>query len=87
MSIFIHIYMFYSKQISNVCMCVCVCVCVNHPNMRTHIHTAINRGCPCGVMVKTMDYGIVVSEFELQSCYYVHFQANTLEKGYLPEIV
>ena len=25
------------------------------------------------VMVKAMDYGIVVCEFELQSSYYVHF--------------
>ena len=31
-----------------------------------------------GVLVKAMDYGIVVSEFELQSRYYVHFQANHL---------
>ena len=35
---------------------------------------------PCGVMVKAMDCRIVVSEFELQSCYYVHFQTNTLGK-------
>ena len=32
-------------------------------------------------MVKAMDCGIVISEFELQSRYYVHFQANTLGKG------
>ena len=25
-------------------------------------------------MVKAMDYGIIVSEFELQSRYYVHFE-------------
>ena len=25
------------------------------------------EGCPCGVMVKVMDYGIVVSEFVLKS--------------------
>ena len=37
--------------------------------------------CPCGVMVKVMDYGIVVSEFVLQSHYYDHFRANTLGKG------
>ena len=29
-------------------------------------------------MVKAMDCGIVVREFVLQSCYYVHFRANTL---------
>ena len=28
-----------------------------------------------------MDCGIVVSEFELQPRYYVHFRANTLGKG------
>ena len=38
-------------------------------------------GCPHGVMVQTMDCGIVVSEFKLQSCYNVHFQTNTLGKG------
>ena len=38
-------------------------------------------GCPRGVMVKAMDCGIVVSEFELQLLYYVHFRANTLGKG------
>ena len=42
------------------------------------------RGCPCGVMVKAMDSGIVVCEFELQSRYYVHFQTNTLGKGIEP---
>ena len=44
-------------------------------------------GCPCGVMVKTMDCGIVVSEFVLQSCYYVHFQTNNLGKGTNPLIL
>ena len=33
-----------------------------------------------GVMVKAMDCRIVVSEFVLQSCYYVHFRTNTLGK-------
>ena len=37
-------------------------------------------GCPRGVMVKAMDCGIVVSEFVLQSRYFVHFLANTLRK-------
>ena len=32
-------------------------------------------------VVKVMDCGIVVSKFELQSCYYVHFRTNTLGKG------
>ena len=38
-------------------------------------------GCPCGVMVKAIDCGIVVCEFVLQSRYHVHFRANTLGKG------
>ncbi len=40
-----------------------------------------NGECRRGVMVKAMDCGIIVSEFELQSLYYVHFRANTLGKG------
>ena len=41
----------------------------------------MERGCLCGVMVKAMDCGIVVSKFILQSHYYIHFQANILGKG------
>ena len=41
-------------------------------------------GCPLGVMVKAMDCGIIISEFVLQSCYYIHFWANTLGKGMNP---
>ena len=32
-------------------------------------------------MVKALDPGIVVNEFEIQSLYYVHFRTNTLGKG------
>ena len=38
-------------------------------------------------MVKTMDSGIVISEFELQSYYYIHFQTNTLGKDTTPLIL
>ena len=41
-------------------------------------------GGPCGVMVKAIDGGIVVSESELQSHYYVHFWINTFGKGMNP---
>ena len=41
----------------------------------------MTRGCPRGVMVKAMDFGIVVYEFEIQLCYYIHFRTNTLGKG------
>ena len=44
-------------------------------------------GCPRRVMVKAIDCGIVVSEFVLQSRYYVHFRANTLGKGLNPLIL
>ena len=37
-----------------------------------------------GVMVKALDCEIVVSEFELQQRYYVHFQTNTIRKGIKP---
>ena len=40
-----------------------------------------SRGCPCSIMVKALDRGNVVSEFELQSLYYIHFGTNTLGKG------
>ena len=43
--------------------------------------------CPRDVMVKAMDGGIVVSEFVLQSHYYVHIRANTLGKGKNPLIL
>ena len=56
-----------------------------HTNNVTTYHT--HRGCPRGVMVKAMDYGIVVSEFVLQSRYYVHFRANILGKGMNPLIL
>ena len=45
------------------------------------------RGCPRGVMVKALDYGIVVREFVLHSRYYVHFQAYTLGKDMSPRIL
>ena len=44
------------------------------------------KGFPRGVMVEVMDCGIVVSEFVLQSCYYVHFRASTREKWMNPLI-
>ena len=45
------------------------------------------KGCPRRVMVKAMDCGIVVSEFVLQSRYYVPFWAITLGKGMNPLIL
>ena len=47
----------------------------------------ITKKIQCGVIVKAMDCGIVVSEFVLQSPYNVHFRANTLGKGMNPLIL
>ena len=45
-------------------------------------------GCPPrGVMVKAMDCGIGVSEFEFMLRYYVHFRTNTLGKGMSPLVL
>ena len=57
---------------------------VDKPNQTKPDQT---RRCPRGVMVKAMDSGILVSEFVLQSRYYVHFRVNTLGKGMNPLIL
>ena len=38
-------------------------------------------GSPHGVMVNVLNSNIEVSEFKLQSHYYIHFQTNTHGKG------
>ena len=43
--------------------------------------------CSRGVMVKAMDFGIVISEFELKSRYYIHIQTYTIAKGMNPLIL
>ena len=48
--------------------------------------TAVGE-CPRGVIVKAMDYKIVVREFELQSPYCVYFRTNTLDKDMNPLIL
>ena len=52
--------------------------------LHTTKETNYLRGCPRGVMVKTMVCEIVAREFKLRSRYYVHFQTNTLGKGMNP---
>ena len=51
------------------------------------LSTTTTGVCPRGVMVKAMDCAIVVSEFVLQLRIYVHFRANTFEKGMNPLIL
>ena len=38
-------------------------------------------------MAKVLEYEIIVSMFEFQSRYYVHFWTNTLKKGMNPLIL
>ena len=40
-----------------------------NPAYSIFLMTVKFKGCPCGVMVKAMDCGIVVSEFVFQSSY------------------
>ena len=54
---------------------------------RSHVRSKYQVGCPRCVMVKAIDCGIVISEFELHSNYYVQFRANTLGKGMNPLIL
>ena len=56
-------------------------------NMNVKVCSSYGGVCLRGVMVKAVDCGIVVSEFVFQSCYYVHFRANTLGKGINPLIL
>ena len=53
----------------------------------TRISRQSEVGCLHGVMVKAIYCGIVVSEFVLQSRYYIHFRTNTLGKGMNPLIL
>ena len=41
---------------------------------------------PCGIVANLWNCDIVVSEFEVQSYYHIHFQTHTLEKGMNPLI-
>ena len=42
------------------------------------------RECPCSVMIKELDCGIVVSEIEIQSRYIIHFWSNTFGERHEP---
>ena len=43
--------------------------------------TPFSQGSPNGVVVYVLNCDIIVSEFELQSRYYVYFRTNSLGKG------
>ena len=46
---------------------------VKPTNLPTH-----GRRSPCGVVAIVLDFDNVISEFKLESCYYVHFQYRKL---------
>ena len=66
--------------------------------MLMHIHTHIDilaliciclialREVPMALWLTILDCNIIVSEFEMQSCYYIHFLTNILGKGMRPLI-
>ena len=41
----------------------------------------VHEGSPYGVVANVLDSDLVVSEFEFQSRYYIHFRTSALEKG------
>ena len=45
-----------------------------------HIFPQHWQGNPCGVVVNVPDYDILISEFKLPSCNYIHFRTNPLGK-------
>ena len=50
-------------------------------------YTAVAGGDPCSVVANMLDCDIVVSKFDVQSRYYVHFWTNTFKQSmslYLP---
>ena len=76
---------------------MCVCVCVKEKKIKNYSyfcniiyfsrpHIFLNVSSVSSDK-EIMDCEIVVSEFVLQSRYYVHFRANTLGKGMNPLIL
>ena len=78
---------FFINTYVRVCSVKCICVCVAYMCVCWVVRIYVCGGCPRGVMVKAMDCGVIVSEFVLQSRYYVHFRANTLGKVTNPFIL
>ena len=54
-------------------------------NCTIYVQNSQHKGCPHGVMVKLLVYGIIVSKSELQLHYYVHI--CTFGKGMNPFIL
>ena len=47
---------------------------------KTHYAYTTLLQCPHGIVDNMLKCGIIVSEFKLQSGYYIYFQINTIEK-------
>ena len=68
-------------------MMIYIYIYIYNALLRTHTYIYMRRGGHLGVMVKAIDCRIVVSKFEVQSCYYVHFRTKILWKGMFPFIL
>ena len=66
---------------------ICTIIVRLKPSNILSLFDILLGACPRGVMVKTLDCGIIVSEFELQSRNCAHFRASTLRKGMNPLIL
>ena len=62
-------------------ICISIQLFINLLVYSSSVRLNFSRGgSSCGVIANVMDCSLEVSEFEIQSCYYVHFRTNTLEK-------
>ena len=61
--------------------------CLHNLTNRFEEYFVFPGGFPRGIMVKAMECGIVVSEFEVTSRYYSNFWTNTIGKGMNPLIL
>ena len=44
----------------------------------------VSKWGPCSAMANVFDCDIIVNDFKLQLCYYVHFQTNTIVERHEP---
>ena len=58
----------------------------NHYTTGTSLAYLHEEGKSFDVVVNMLDSDIIVSEFKLQLCFYIHFWTNTLGKGMNPFI-
>ena len=66
------LHLFFQKRKDQMSL-ITLTVCLNKETITEIYNQNGNRESPCGVVAKVLDCDIVVSEFKLQSCYYVYF--------------